>query len=79
MLRASISCENNAPPGSVSSGQRSCRFHCSVLLSATRVRTRRSRWSTSSRMSSSGPASAAVGSVSIPAASAARATETASI
>ena len=58
-----------------SSGQRSCRFHCSVLLSATRVRTRRSRWSTSSRMSSSGPASAAVGSVSIPAASAARATD----
>src|SRR5512133_2614463 len=35
--------ENNAPPGNASSGQRSWRFHCSVLLSATRVRTRRSR------------------------------------
>ena len=58
--------ENSAPPGSVSSGQRSCRCHCSVLLSATRVRTRRSRWSTSRRMSSSGPASAAVGNVSMP-------------
>ena len=65
--------------GNVSSGQRSCRFHCSVLLSATRVLTSRSRWSTRSRMSSSGPASAAVGSVSIPAASAARATAIASI
>jgi hypothetical protein len=27
--------ENNAPPGNASSGQRSCRFPCSVLLSAT--------------------------------------------
>jgi hypothetical protein len=28
--------ENNAPPGNSSSGQRSCRCHCSVLFSSTR-------------------------------------------
>jgi hypothetical protein len=35
--------ENNAPPGTCSSGQRSCRCQSSVLLSSTRWRTRRSR------------------------------------
>jgi hypothetical protein len=43
------------------------------------VRTSRSRWSTSSRRSNSRPASAAVGKVSIPTPSAARATEIASM
>ncbi len=71
--------ENSALPGSSSSGQRSCRCHSSVLLSATRWRTRRSRWSTSSRKSSSGPASCAVGRFSMPSRSAARATASASI
>ena len=35
--------ENSAPPGSRSSGHRSCRCHSSVLLSSTRWRTSRSR------------------------------------
>ena len=70
--------ENSAPPGSTSSGQRSCRCQSSVLLSSTRWRMSRSRWSTSSRRSSSGPASCAAGKASRPSCSAARATLSAS-
>ena len=35
-IRGAPLAENSAPPGSSSSGHRSCRCHCSVLLSATR-------------------------------------------
>jgi hypothetical protein len=52
--------ENSAEPGSTSSGQRSFRCRRRSLLPAVRARTRRSRWSTSSRISSSGPANDAV-------------------
>src|SRR4051812_6622208 len=71
--------ETRPLPGSLSSGQRSCRCQSRSLLIATRLRTSRSRWSTSSRRSSSGPASCAAGSPSRPSRNAARATANASI
>ena len=70
---------NSELPGRLSSSQRSCRFHCSVLLSATRFRSSRSRWSTSSRRSSSRPSSAPSGSVRCRPRRAARATDSASM
>ena len=69
----------SARGGISSSGQRSCRCQRRSLISAVRCATRRSRWSTSSRTSSSGPASCATGSVSSPSRIAARAIATASI
>ena len=80
--RATFACQTgpiSARLGTRYSGRRSCSCQRSSQIRRVRASTRRSRCTANSRISSSGPASRAAGSVSRPSRSAARATASASI